>query len=335
MVPEAQQSSPIVELRGFLDDLANTPDFELGNSADIGDYSVTKAMIVQGLSDFLDEDELSDDQGAEMSEDEEIFMGRTWLDDDNPSDAANGTSVVRKRSRHSIVHAEWFPWPDKITCTLDILMHLPRSVFSERQMDILLWLLRVNNVDNVPSVRSIKIIKDTIHRLCGIRSIPYDGALGHRFYVNSLSDIIRQEMMNPRVRPLLHFYPEDAGAELNEARQAKYWLEELDPELLTPVVRLHNQDFFVFEPTLLSSGQACIPFRWFTRGGKMYTKAWSLRPVTREMDCGWVVEDFNSFEVSEDDLLVSFKNWDSSEATSGLPRAYSIYGGVILSLRVL
>jgi hypothetical protein len=34
--------------------------------------------------------------------------------DDNPSDAANGTSVVRKRSRHSIVHAEWFPWPDKI-----------------------------------------------------------------------------------------------------------------------------------------------------------------------------------------------------------------------------
>ncbi|KAG1749271.1 hypothetical protein EDB19DRAFT_1629684 [Suillus lakei] len=246
--------------------------------------------------------------------------------DDNPSDAANGTSINRKRSRHSIVHAEWFPWPDKITCTLDILMHLPHSVFSERQMDILLWLLRVNNVDNVPSVRSIKLIKDTIHRLCGIRSIPYDGALGHRFYVNSLSDIIRQEMMNPRVRPLLHFYPEDAGAELNEARQAKYWLEELDPELLTPVVRLHNQDFFVFEPTLLSSGQACIPFRWFTRGGKMYTKAWSLRPVTREVDCGWVVEDFNSFEVLEDDLLVSFKNWDSSEATSGLPRAYSIYG---------
>ncbi|KAG1773421.1 hypothetical protein EDD22DRAFT_998993 [Suillus occidentalis] len=246
--------------------------------------------------------------------------------DDNPSDAANGTSVDRKRSRHSIVHAEWFPWPDKITCTLDILMHLPRSIFSERQMDILLWLLRVNNVDNVPSVRSIELIKDTIHRLCGIRSIPYDGALGHRFYVNSLSDIIRQEMMNPRVRPMLHFYPEDAGAELNEARQAKYWLEELDPELLTPVVRLHNQDFFVFEPTLLSSGQACIPFRWFTRGGKMYTKAWSLRPVTREVDCGWVVEDFNSFEVSEDDLLVSFKNWDSSEATSGLPRAYSIYG---------
>ncbi|KAG1813074.1 hypothetical protein DFJ58DRAFT_720359 [Suillus subalutaceus] len=137
-------------------------------------------------------------------------------------------------------------------------MHLPRSVFSERQIDILLWLLQVNNVDNVPSVKSVKLIKDTIQQLCGIRSIPYDGALGHKYYVNSLPDIIQQEMMNPRVRPLLHFYPEDTG--------------ELDPELLTPVVRLHNQDFFVFEPALLS--------------------------ITRELDCGWVVEDFHSFEVS-------------------------------------
>jgi hypothetical protein len=139
-------------------------------------------------------------------------------------------------------------------------------------------------------------------------------------------------MMNPRVRPLLQFYPEDAGMKLNEARQAKRWLEELDPELLTPVVRLHNQDFFVFEPVLLSGGQVCMPFRWFMRCGKMYAKVWSLRPVARELDCGWVVQEFHSFDVPEEDFLVSFKNWDSSEATSGLPRACHIYGGVIFLL---
>ncbi|KAG1735951.1 uncharacterized protein EDB91DRAFT_1238171 [Suillus paluster] len=181
-------------------------------------------------------------------------------------------------------------------------MELVTSVFSEQHIDILLWLLQVNNVDNMPLVKSVKLIKDTIQRLCGIHSIPYDGALGHRYYVNSLPDIIWQEMMNPRVRPLLHFYPEDTGIKLNEAQQAKHWLEELDPELLMPVVRLHNQDFF------------------------MYTKAWSLQPVAHELDCGWVVENFHSFEVSEDDLLVSFKNWDLSKATSGLPCTYSIYG---------
>jgi len=138
--------------------------------------------------------------------------------------------------------------------------------------------------------------------------------------------VVFKEMMNPRVRPLLQFYPEDAGAKLNEARQAKHWLEELDPELLTPVFRLRNQDFFVFEPTLLSSGQVCMPFRWFMRCGKMHAKVWSLRAVTREMDCGWVIQDFHSFDISEEDLLVSFKNWDSSEATFGLPRACCIYG---------
>ncbi|KAG2053504.1 hypothetical protein BDR06DRAFT_982798 [Suillus hirtellus] len=148
-------------------------------------------------------------------------------------------------------------------------MHLPCSVFSERQIDILLWLLQVNNVVDVPLVKSVKLIKDAIQQLCGIRSIPYEGALGHRYYVNSLPDIIRQEMMNPHVWTLLHFYPEDTGVELNKAQQATCWLEELDLELLTPVVRLHNQDFFVFEPALLLSGQACIPFRWFTRGGKI------------------------------------------------------------------
>jgi hypothetical protein len=95
VVPEARSNS-IVELRSLLDDMASTPDFELGNSADnIGDHSaitamadnfgrslpaITKAMIAQGLSDFLDEDNLSDDQGAEMSEDEEAFMGWTRPD---------------------------------------------------------------------------------------------------------------------------------------------------------------------------------------------------------------------------------------------------------------
>ncbi|KAG1901071.1 uncharacterized protein F5891DRAFT_951061, partial [Suillus fuscotomentosus] len=103
------------------------------------------------------------------------------------------------------------------------------------QIDILLWLLQVNNVVDVPLVKSVKLIKDAIQRLCSIHSIPYEGALGYRYYVNSLPDIIWQEMMNPHVWPLLHFYPEDTGVELNKARQATCWLEELDPELLCQI----------------------------------------------------------------------------------------------------
>ena len=71
-------------------------------------------------------------------------------------------------------------------------MHLPRSVYSERQLNILLWLLRINNVADVPSVKSMKNLEEILQKMCGIETMAYDGALGHKFYVNSLSDIIRQ-----------------------------------------------------------------------------------------------------------------------------------------------
>lgn len=78
------------------------------------------------------------------------------------------------------------------TCTLDILMHLPRSVFSQRQLDLFLWLLKVNDVDDVPSVKSIQSLNALLQSLYGIDSIPYKGALGHNYYVNSLAQIIAQ-----------------------------------------------------------------------------------------------------------------------------------------------
>lgn len=71
-------------------------------------------------------------------------------------------------------------------------MHLPRSVFSQRQLDLFLWLLKVNNVDDVPSVKTMQNINAALQKMCGVDSIAYDGALGHRYFVNSLAQIIAQ-----------------------------------------------------------------------------------------------------------------------------------------------
>jgi hypothetical protein len=71
-------------------------------------------------------------------------------------------------------------------------MHLPRSVFSQRQLDLFLWLLKVNNVDDVPSVKSMQTINLALQKICGIETIAYNGALGHKYYVNSLAQIIAQ-----------------------------------------------------------------------------------------------------------------------------------------------
>jgi hypothetical protein len=71
-------------------------------------------------------------------------------------------------------------------------MHLPRSVFSQCQLDLFLWLLKVNDVDDVPSVKSMQTLNAMLQKMCGVDSIKYKGALGHSYYVNSLSQILAQ-----------------------------------------------------------------------------------------------------------------------------------------------
>lgn len=71
-------------------------------------------------------------------------------------------------------------------------MNLPRSVFSEKQLDLLMWLMQVNGVQNVPSVKMMKSYQAGLQKMCGVETIKYDGALGHTYYVNDLGAIIAQ-----------------------------------------------------------------------------------------------------------------------------------------------
>ncbi|KAJ6529551.1 hypothetical protein DFH09DRAFT_1327259 [Mycena vulgaris] len=115
---------------------------------------------------------------------------------DAPEDpGSSGHTQPHKRARPGDDHERssfWFPWHDHITCTLDILMRLPRSVFSQRQLDLFLWLLKVNQVDDVPSVKAMQNLNAALQKMCGIDSIAYDGALGRKYYVISLPQIIAQ-----------------------------------------------------------------------------------------------------------------------------------------------
>ena len=71
-------------------------------------------------------------------------------------------------------------------------MHLPRSAFSERQLGLLVWLLRSNGVGGVPSAKVMKATNDILQKSCGIESIRYKGPLGHTYYANNLRQIIAQ-----------------------------------------------------------------------------------------------------------------------------------------------
>ncbi|KAF9487548.1 hypothetical protein BDN71DRAFT_1404584, partial [Pleurotus eryngii] len=247
--------------------------------------------------------------------------------DDNDDPESTGGS--RKRSRQvnqdTAPSRHWYPWEDRITCTQDILMHLPRSVFSHRQLDLFLWLLKVNQVDDVLSVKTMQSMNAMLQKLCGIDTIPYKGALGHKYYVNNLSQIIAQAIC-----PHLSFYPEDAGQRLSKARQAARWLHEAPGDQLTPMARIGSKDFYVYEPAMLTDGSVCMPSRWFLRGGTLFAKCWSLLPVNGG---SWRVVVHNDFKVLERQFLKCFPNLESDRHHYGLSTFCNITGeGSINSL---
>jgi hypothetical protein len=133
-------------------------------------------------------------------------------------------------------------------------------------------------------------------------------------------------MANPRVRPHLHFYPEDAGKTVNEYWHARHWHESADPTLVTPMAVINNNLFFVYEPAIHTNGCVVIPYRWFLRGGSINAHAWPLRAVRHHNRTGWIVEEYTTVIVSQAELSISFGSWVSCRSHDHLPSAKSIFG---------
>ncbi|KAG6915323.1 hypothetical protein DXG01_012129 [Tephrocybe rancida] len=131
------------------------------------------ALVAQGLLEQLDAMDLpSDNETSEErldfeSETETIAEPCVTVDKgDHSSNDLDPHSRKRACTDNSTANdRHWAPWPDKISCTLDILMHLPRSVFSQRQLDLFLWLLQLNNVDNVPKIKAMQAINESLQKL--------------------------------------------------------------------------------------------------------------------------------------------------------------------------
>ncbi|CAK5266203.1 unnamed protein product [Mycena citricolor] len=290
------------------------------------------ASLTNAILHRFDIDAFSDDDENERSDND--------LDADTRADGSplhtqdldphlDGLPPAPKRPRGDHEHESeasrlyWHPWEDRITCTLDILMHLPRSVFSQRQLDLFLWLLKVNNIPYVPSIKQMQRLNLGLQKLCGIETIAYDGALGHKYFVNNIAQIIAQEMANPRVRPHLSFYPEDSGSKLSEARQGQRWLNEIPDTQTTPMARLHGHDYYIYEPCMASAvegtAQFVIPTRWFTREGSLFAKCWRMIPVASEQGSGWRVIKTISVDIPASHFFKNFLGFQADAGVYGVP----------------
>ncbi|KAJ4481358.1 hypothetical protein C8R41DRAFT_922309 [Lentinula lateritia] len=304
--------------------------FDMGEDTELqaSDEQRGMARLAEELHAWLLEDSVSDDSEPENQEQDEVD-----LDVPEELETFLNFGAQRSRRRQRIDNPAWFPWSDKETCILDVLRHLPRSLFSDAQMDIILWGIASFGVSNAPSTDAAKSVGEYLQTLCGIKTERQKGPLGHVYYINQLAGLIRQEMGNPKIRPHIHHYPEDSGQHVEHAWQADAW-RNLDPDLASPMVRVGGQDFFIHELAKLDNGTYVIPFRWLTRsqglpGGpdqQLFGLAWSVEICSTFAGCGFVVHQHQSIQFPISRLLSSFPYLVESYDLDGIPDPRNILG---------
>ncbi|KAJ7642230.1 hypothetical protein FB45DRAFT_1126641 [Roridomyces roridus] len=140
------------------------------------------AQLAQDLAKYLQESENtdnSDDDHEERSDlDSSDSESGAWKDRDIPDIRASKDHHVHPDATES----PWFPWPNKETCVLDILRHIPRCSFSKKQNTAIHWAMLALGLNNLPSDRVMDDIDKALQKLCGIQSIPCSGRLNHIYY---------------------------------------------------------------------------------------------------------------------------------------------------------
>ncbi|KAJ4482870.1 hypothetical protein C8J55DRAFT_559698 [Lentinula edodes] len=155
---------------------------ELGGSHEVESRQALSSYMLNifahGPDDIHSDNEFDGEHSESDSSDSscEGDAGYTPLREDDAFNPAN-LNYKHPRTDTSEKSREWFPWPNRIACTLDILMHLPHSTFSVRQLELFLWLLKVNGVEDATSVKTMKELDTKLQKLYGIQTYKYKGAV--------------------------------------------------------------------------------------------------------------------------------------------------------------
>ncbi|KAF9062661.1 hypothetical protein BDP27DRAFT_1427641 [Rhodocollybia butyracea] len=257
---------------------------------DINSEESLPPQFVDSLEAYLNpQNDSSDEEATERSDDKSVA----------DLEAQFPTLFTHQRQHiDQDANSPFFPWPDRETCVLDILCHVPQCAFSRKQNTAIHWAMLALGLENLPSDRTMDDIDKEMQRMCGIQSIQYEGKLGHVYYGNDFPAIIAQKTLESI---LLRKIGQTGG------------LKEMDPDLLTPAHCIAGEDFFTLKPALLNDRLVCMPSCWFVRDKKVFAKAWPMTVVDIEdHGHGWAVQTFSEIEISDSDLLLSFKQLQNS-----------------------
>ncbi|KAF8133535.1 hypothetical protein K438DRAFT_1787522 [Mycena galopus ATCC 62051] len=127
-------------------------------------------QLAKNLHTYLKE------EGAIDPDSDDDLEERSKASASDSSDLEDGPYVPPARRNRKVDlerDSEWFPWPDKQTCVLDILRHVPRCSLSKKQNAAIHWAMLALGLNDLPSDRVMDDIDKALQNMCGIQSIRY------------------------------------------------------------------------------------------------------------------------------------------------------------------
>ncbi|KAF9780464.1 hypothetical protein BJ322DRAFT_1128850 [Thelephora terrestris] len=159
---------------------------------------------------------------------------------------------------------------------LDALDSFPRLRISDALMKIFLWVLGQSGVRDVPSLKELRKMQESLRAESGVPTEQFRSPQGNIFFQNDIRDIIAKDYSNPLIRPHLEFYPEITDGHVSEVWQGEKWRKRIDPRILTPMVAIGSRHFYVFEFARLRDGRYIVPERWVKYKGELYAEAFEV-----------------------------------------------------------
>ncbi|KAL1697796.1 hypothetical protein EV121DRAFT_274849, partial [Schizophyllum commune] len=223
-----------------------------------------------------------------------------------------------------------------LTATASQLSAFPRSMFSERDMDTVIWLARQCGADISHTVNRVNASRDKVTEVYGPECKMHQGALGNPFAMLDFGKILADEWANPLVRPHIHTYAEDAGEKLNAPYHGAKWREEVKAVLSGPMVRAPDgRDYYVQEPALAVVGpsrsvQPVMPTRWFLRDGNLWGRVQALGVVSDGSATALAIDArIDCFELPLSAFLESYEELRHSYTAHNLPEPSRVEGVIL------
>ncbi|KAK7047084.1 hypothetical protein VNI00_006746 [Paramarasmius palmivorus] len=265
----------------FLDDFVMTeeemgvlypalPSSEEAAAADQNKVDEELELLRQRIWDTL-EDELDIETDAdhirELTEELRVFP-RT---DENLHRQIHGVNAS----------SDYFPYPNKTMCYLDLIDNLPRLRFSGAQFKVILWVMKLLGAQDIPSYNEFRRMQDSLRDAIPVRNEQTISDLGNVFSTVDIRDLTACDFSNPLIAPHLNLYVTDVEkgpiSEMWHILTGR-WME-LPQDLHPPSVLANNRRHYIHELAELDDGRWIIPQMWILQGGVLHADSWLVKPI--------------------------------------------------------